>query len=78
MTFVDQSVAGCGSPRDPPRGAYNSRKGATFIPREPEEVYKDQGWVCWDDFLGATPPILLTDSRPSPILTDPPLSAQSQ
>ena len=33
--------------------AHNSRRGAVFIPREPEEAYAD-AWRGWDDWLGLT------------------------
>jgi len=33
--------------------ALNSRRGAVFIPREPEEAYAD-AWRGWDDWLGLT------------------------
>lgn len=31
--------------------AYNNRRGAVFIPREPEEAYAD-AWRGWEDWLG--------------------------
>lgn len=33
---------------------YNSRRGAVFIPREPDEAYAVDGWAGWDDWLGIT------------------------
>jgi hypothetical protein len=27
--------------------ALNSRRGATFIPRDPKAAYAQHGWVCW-------------------------------
>ncbi len=33
--------------------AYNNRRGAVFIPREPEEAYAD-AWRGWEDWLGLT------------------------
>jgi len=33
--------------------ALNSRRGAVFIPRQPEEAYAD-AWRGWDDWLGLT------------------------
>lgn len=41
--------------------ACNSRRGATFIPRDPIAAYADRGWVSWDEWLGL--PLPFEDAR---------------